>query len=78
MADDNDNVAPLHCITTLDIPVERILERAGAADLKMVVVMGERQDGERYFASSVSSGPEIVWLIEKVKRDLLAIGESDE
>ncbi len=60
-------------ITKLDIPVERILRKATEANLKTVVVVGWDQDGEMYFASSVSDGGEVLWLFEKAKKSLLEV-----
>lgn len=62
-------------ITTLDIPVERILRKAQDAGLTTVVVMGWDAEGDLYFASSVSDGGEVLWLMEKCKKDLLAVGD---
>ncbi len=61
-------------ITTLDIPVERILRKAQEAGLTTVVVMGWDENESLYFASSVSDGGEVLWLMEKCKRDLLDAG----
>lgn len=62
-------------ITKLDIPAERILDRAVKADLTDVVVIGYTKEGERYFASSYASGPEVLWLLENAKHDLITVVE---
>lgn len=62
-------------ITRLDIPVERILRKATEANLTTVVVMGYDANGDEYFASSVSDGGEVLWLMEKCKKRLLAVGD---
>lgn len=65
-------------VTRLDVPVERILRQATAADLEHVIVIGWTKDGEMYFAGSQAGGPETLWLIELAKRDLLEIGAGVE
>jgi hypothetical protein len=64
-----DNVTALEVQTTLEIPVSRVLEKA--AHLKSVVVIGYDEDGKEYFASSMSDGGDVVWLVERFKRMLL-------
>lgn len=57
-------------VTRLPIPVERILRKAGEADLLSAVVIGWGGDGEFYFSSSDPSGPEALWLLELAKARL--------
>jgi hypothetical protein len=59
-------------ITTLDSPPDRILERA-MGELNSVIVIGYDKEGMQYFASSIADGGTSLWLIEKAKKDLLAI-----
>ena len=66
-------VVELECVTSLDLPVERILRKAGEADLEQAVVIGWTKDGDPYFASSCADGPEILWLIELTKLRLLTV-----
>ena len=66
-------IIELDNITSLDIPVERVLRKADEADLSMVVVIGYDQDGEEYFASSIADGPEILWALERAKVLLLQV-----
>lgn len=61
-------------ITRHDLPVERILEAAGGADLRVAVVIGYDADGDEYFASSVSDGADVLWLLERLKLQLLTTG----
>jgi hypothetical protein len=68
-----DNVVVLPVVTTLPIPVERVLEKAVEADLKTVVVLGYTQEGEEYFASSISDGGEVNWLMDRLKLQLLNV-----
>jgi hypothetical protein len=60
----------LDVITKLDIPAERVLEQA-LGNLEKVVVMGYDKDGEEYFASSMADGGDVLWLIERLKQQLL-------
>lgn len=60
-------------ITRLDQPAERILQKALDADLKTVVIMGYTQEGQEFFASSVADGGIALWLMERLKTQLLAI-----
>jgi hypothetical protein len=43
--------------------------------LDAVIVIGYTKEGKRYFASSTADGPEVVWMMEKAKLDLLNIGD---
>ena len=70
------NVIPLGCVTRLDLPVERILEAAKAQGLEGVVILGYREDGTEYFASSYADGGTVIWLAERMKKALLEIAES--
>jgi hypothetical protein len=65
-------VIPLNTVTRLDIPADRVLNAALAAGLEKVVVLGYSAD-ETYFASSIANGPEVLWLLEKLKLDLLTV-----
>lgn len=60
----------LDVITRLDIPAERVLEQA-LGKLEKVVVMGYDKDGEEYFASSMADGGDVLWLMERLKQQLL-------
>ena len=66
-------VTVLETITTHDIPTERVLGAALAANLKSVIVIGWCEDGEFYFASSEASGASCVWDMEVAKKKLLEI-----
>jgi hypothetical protein len=59
-------------ITTLDSPPDRILERA-MGELNSVIVIGYDKEGMQYFASSIADGGAALWLLEKAKKDLLAV-----
>lgn len=60
-------------ITRLDIPPERVLQRAQEAGLTDVVILGYDKDGAEYFASSASDGGTVLWLLERLKMQLLTV-----
>lgn len=70
-----DNVVIGNFVTRLDIPVERVLSQAADADLESIVVLGYDQDGVEYFDSSIADGGAVVWLMERLKLQLLRTGE---
>lgn len=53
---DHDKVEYLDQVTTHDISTTNVLANAHNAGLKEVVVVGMKEDGTEYFASSVSDG----------------------
>jgi hypothetical protein len=63
-------------ITTLDLPPERIIQKASEAGLMDVVILGYDKDGEEYFASSVADGAEVLWLLERLKLQLLRLADT--
>lgn len=67
------NVIDLPVITTLDIPAERILNKAIAADLQEVMLIGTAKDGSFYFAATFGDGGNVLWLMEKAKAELLKV-----
>ena len=73
-----DVVIPFTGITRLDTPPERVLEHANTVPFEGVIVLGWRSDTEEmFFASSYASGPEVLWLLEMAKRDLLDAGAGE-
>lgn len=58
-------------ITTLDIPVERVLDRAKASSLDVVFVLGREPDGTPYFAGSTSDIGALLVLVEQFKKEHL-------
>lgn len=60
-------------VTTLDVPAERVLAAALGNDLQSVVVMGYREDGSEYFASSMADGGAVLWLMERMKKQLIEV-----
>lgn len=61
-------------ITKLDLPPDRILE-AAVGQLESVVILGYDKEGKEYFASSLADGGDVLWLMEKLKKQLLEVGE---
>ena len=49
---------------------KRVLREAQDAGLKEAVVMGWDADGHFYHRSSVSNGPDVLWLLHLAQRDL--------
>lgn len=68
-----DNVHVLSVNTTLDIPVERVLD-AFPRDAECCVVIGKTVDGELYLASSLGRIQDTNWMIDKAKEALLSHG----
>ena len=66
-----DNVIYLNTDSTLDIPVERVLEGALKADLEIAMVAGRYEDGRFYLACSKADICLMVTLLELAKRRLL-------
>ncbi len=64
-------------VTSLDLPVGRILEQAKQADLSAVIVLGFTEDGDVFFAASNADGGDVMWLMERTKRALLDYAESE-
>lgn len=73
MAD--DNVVEFGGITKLDLDPMRVLEEAKKAGLKRVVIIGycDEAEEDEYFASSVSDGGDVLWMLERAKLKLLRI-----
>lgn len=61
-------------VTKLDLDPDRVLG-AAVGELSSAIVIGYTKDGEEYFASSISNGPETLWLLERMKLKLLQIVE---
>lgn len=68
------NVTILRCVTTLDLPPDRLLEDA-LGKLDSVVILGTTKDGAEFFASSVADGGTCLWLMERAKLKLLRLAD---
>ena len=69
-----DNVVILPVVTRLNIPPDRVLNDALAANLDGALVIGQRKDGSYYFSSSIADGGEALWLLEWAKVALMRAG----
>ncbi len=71
-----DNVKLFPGITPLDFDANIMLS-AAMGKLKNVVIVGETEDGDEFFSSSVAGGPEILWMLERAKHRLLSMVDED-
>lgn len=69
----DSNVVEFQGITKLDIPAERVLQRAMDAGLTEAVAIGLDPSGQFWFASSKADGGDVLWLLEIAKKRLLDI-----
>jgi hypothetical protein len=60
--------------TRLDISSEKVLTKAIEQQITDVIVIGRKPDGSEYFASAIADGGDVLWLLERMKRELLEIG----
>lgn len=63
-------VVDFNGITKLDLDPDRVLDSA-KGKLDSAVVIGFDKDGDLYFASSKADGGDVLWLLEKAKKELL-------
>lgn len=68
-------IITLDCLSRHDLPVDRVLQGAIDSDLEGVVLMGYDKEGEHYFASSYADAGTCLWLLEKLKAQLLSAGD---
>lgn len=64
-------VENLQVVTPLNWDPDRIIAEAQERGLKEIVIIGTGEDGEEYFTSSVASGPDVLWMLERAKLKLL-------
>lgn len=69
-----DNVILFPGSTTNELPPDRILKAAIDEKVSLVVILGYTPEGKEYFASSTGDKQEIVWLLERLKYELLKDG----
>ena len=69
-------VVDLGAVTSLDMPAERVLEGALAQNLESAVIIGCRDDGSFFFASSVADGGSVLWLMEIARKRLMQMADS--
>lgn len=70
------NVRVFTGITPLPFDADVILDGA-KGKLKSVLIIGEMEDGEEFFSSSISDGPETLWMLERAKHKLMKISDDD-
>lgn len=70
-------VVPYTGVTTLNVDADLVVKDALVSGLTDVVVLGYDADGDEYFASSMADGGDVLWLLERLKAQLLAISPSD-
>lgn len=70
-------IVSLDTVTSLDLDPDRVLEAAVGEFPEGVVVIGYDSDGEFNFCSSISDGPEALWLLELAKKRLLEMGDPE-
>jgi hypothetical protein len=68
-------VVILQNVTSLDLPPERLLNAAIEAGPSKVLIIGVKEDGSEYFASSVADGGDVLWMLERAKLKLLQVVE---
>lgn len=61
----SENVVELNCITRLDLPAEKVLQKAIDLGLDQVVIVGFTADGDEYFASSVADGGTAMYHLQR-------------
>lgn len=66
-------IIELQIVTKLDIPVERVLNRALEADLAECVIVGFTQEGGLFFASNKADAGAVLYHLEMAKKRLLDI-----
>lgn len=59
-------------VTKLDIPADRVLEKA-IGTMEGVVLVGYDKNGVLYTASSYADGGQVLWLLEACKNRLMGI-----
>lgn len=67
------NIIQFNNIVSAEIPCEKVLQGAIAANLDAVLVIGWDENGEMYSASSMGDVGELLLLIEKYKKELLDV-----
>lgn len=64
------DVLPFTGVTRLDVDPDTII-KAAMGEMESVVIIGYDKDKEEYFASSIADGGTILWLLERLKLQLL-------
>ena len=67
------DVIELRMATKIDLPPERIIERAAEAGLTEVVVVGFNGEGDLFFAASKADAGDVLYQLEMAKYRLLKL-----
>jgi hypothetical protein len=59
-------------MTRLNLPPETVLDGAVGRLSDVVIIGWGKDEGDFYFASSMTDGSSVLWLLEKAKQSLLA------
>lgn len=68
-----DNVTILDIVSPYNIPVDRVLNAAVAEELQSVTIVGTDSEGNFYFATSYTDGPQCLWDLQLGQKKLLEI-----
>jgi hypothetical protein len=66
-------VVDLPIVTKLDLDPQRVLQKALAAGMTEVVIVGFGPDGEFFFSSSKADAGAVIWHLEMAKKKLMDI-----
>ena len=66
------DVERLGCVTRFNLDPDVVIN-AAEGELDAVIIAGLDKEGNYYFASSIANGPEVLWLIEKMKQELMDV-----
>lgn len=69
-----NNVIPFGGVTRLEIDPDLVLNGA-MGKLECVVLVGKDKDGYEYFAASMADGADALWYLERLKKQLLEVGD---
>lgn len=67
------DVVPGHFITSLKIRPDSVIDAAGEWGLSQVVIVGFKEDGDFYFASSEPDSPSVLHMLIKAQHELMKI-----
>lgn len=73
--ENNDNVVLFTGLTRLDIPAQRVIERALTEDLDNVVVIGTWSNGDYYFAAPTADTGRILYHLERARNSIMKGGD---
>jgi hypothetical protein len=69
----NENVVLWRGVTKKDLPPELVLREVPIGEMESVVILGYMKNGSEYFASSLADGADVVWLMERLKTELMTV-----